>query len=747
MAPPKKSVPPGKTKKQARLHNSRAIRAELTDPSFDHSRQLNIPEFLSAREYEIRSFEHAQLNSKAASSTRVFQALPRVLRRRTASHNVKRIPKRLRTRALKEMSTSSKKPRGPRGKQLYRLQMRKKLLKLGSKLKLLKELPPSHELYGKGLKLRDKIKLINTQIKEIRAQSQTKRTPLNNTVGSYDNSAVNSLAPPPRDNLRYRQRQRKHVWLPTHVWHAKRFHMVKQYGYQVPLTPTQKCYKLMHRKAKESCIAMDASYYDVMVVSTNDPLEFFLRYTKYKAKVPASLIQGRKSYSGWIGIDDTQLGLGLVLVNGDKVIVRVHPSMYVELFQELTKHYQVEDCRYSVGSIDLVGPAALHNLAKVLHVVSTPQKPMWVQTAAIHDSGIIPVGTTFTLDAYDPRMWKNPTSVKPQHEVSPGDLLMQLATEPVTATSGLVDSTERLRSYQDQMSTKQLDQRWSGHPLANSLEDYSSSPTFPVVVTKTTDAWTVLLPWYWVSPTWIKLVRIHEVAPGGVRQLAQIAFENNRPSFPLEYPWLEECVRQNAALEVLRKQKYAKRQRKYRQDHHQDFCDPEFLSPFTPSWSTLRSLIFLKQLYNKDSRQLSAAPTQTAVYDEGGNRVVNTYDDLEQAAKQCRNDGVAVQPWVPGTEEPAITCVRDACTKLLPVRQIAIECLGEGTIEEGAKVYLKDSHHACDVVGFVTTANFNLRQGKPTALACVYHKVVSEELQIRNLGKSLFHSVKAQVIS
>ena len=41
--------------------------------------------------------------SKKALSSRAFQQVPRDLRRRTASHNVKRVPKRLRARAAKEV--------------------------------------------------------------------------------------------------------------------------------------------------------------------------------------------------------------------------------------------------------------------------------------------------------------------------------------------------------------------------------------------------------------------------------------------------------------------------------------------------------------------------------------------------------------------------------------------------------------------------------------------------------------------
>ncbi len=59
--------------------------------------------FVKAREFEITALEDGMKRAKKALSTRAFQELPKDLRRRTASHNVKRVPKRLRSRAAKEV--------------------------------------------------------------------------------------------------------------------------------------------------------------------------------------------------------------------------------------------------------------------------------------------------------------------------------------------------------------------------------------------------------------------------------------------------------------------------------------------------------------------------------------------------------------------------------------------------------------------------------------------------------------------
>ena len=65
---------------------------------------LNINNFVKAREFEINALETSMKKSRKSLMSRAFQQLPRHMRRRTASHNVKKIPKRLRKRAEREVS-------------------------------------------------------------------------------------------------------------------------------------------------------------------------------------------------------------------------------------------------------------------------------------------------------------------------------------------------------------------------------------------------------------------------------------------------------------------------------------------------------------------------------------------------------------------------------------------------------------------------------------------------------------------
>lgn len=61
--------------------------------------------------------------------------------------------------------------------------------------------------------------------------------------------------------LEFNRRQRKNIWLETHIWHAKRFHMVKKWGYCLGDRPTLKCYRPCYRAMSSHCLLQDLSYF------------------------------------------------------------------------------------------------------------------------------------------------------------------------------------------------------------------------------------------------------------------------------------------------------------------------------------------------------------------------------------------------------------------------------------------------------------------------------------------------------
>ncbi|KAG0723408.1 Ribonucleases P/MRP protein subunit POP1 [Chionoecetes opilio] len=52
----------------------------------------------------------------------------------------------------------------------------------------------------------------------------------------------------------YNRRQKEYVWLETHIWHAKRFHMRRQWGYALPDAPTCRGHRASLRAATTGCL-------------------------------------------------------------------------------------------------------------------------------------------------------------------------------------------------------------------------------------------------------------------------------------------------------------------------------------------------------------------------------------------------------------------------------------------------------------------------------------------------------------
>lgn len=93
----------GAARKRAKTFDARTLAVQSTDAALSATGELDVAAYAAARAFEIRALEEGMQRSKNALTTRAFQKVPRSLRRRTASHNVKRVPRRLRARAKREV--------------------------------------------------------------------------------------------------------------------------------------------------------------------------------------------------------------------------------------------------------------------------------------------------------------------------------------------------------------------------------------------------------------------------------------------------------------------------------------------------------------------------------------------------------------------------------------------------------------------------------------------------------------------
>ncbi|XP_018015115.1 ribonucleases P/MRP protein subunit POP1 [Hyalella azteca] len=163
----------------------------------------------AARIKELHHLQRELEQCKSGKGGRSYQKLPRHMQRRALSSNPKRLPRRLRRRHLAEGEPPRPSKR-PAAKHRPR--------------------PRAGE---------DKLDapIVSSRVNRVGAARVDR-------VGDYER----------------RQSVAGNTWLETHVWHAKRFHMTRRWGYALPLRPTQKMYRPTLRAAAQRCVLQDRSF-------------------------------------------------------------------------------------------------------------------------------------------------------------------------------------------------------------------------------------------------------------------------------------------------------------------------------------------------------------------------------------------------------------------------------------------------------------------------------------------------------
>uniref|UniRef100_A0A8D8NZ82 Ribonucleases P/MRP protein subunit POP1 n=1 Tax=Culex pipiens TaxID=7175 RepID=A0A8D8NZ82_CULPI len=103
----------------------------------------------------------------------------------------------------------------------------------------------------------------------------------------------------------YERRKRSNVWLETHVWHAKRFHMVAKWGYKVPYSPTRKGYRACYRATAKHCLVQDVSYYGCVELRGGEGTlkESLKRFCSERAGLTIcakAFVSGKRSGNVWL---------------------------------------------------------------------------------------------------------------------------------------------------------------------------------------------------------------------------------------------------------------------------------------------------------------------------------------------------------------------------------------------------------------------------------------------------------------
>jgi ribonuclease P/MRP protein subunit POP1 len=572
-------------RKRAKTQDARSIAVQSSDAALSKTGELDVSSFVQAREYEIRALEDTMSRSKKALSTRAFQQVPRQMRRRTASHNVKMVPKRLRDRAAKEMKedntpTVNARTREPTGKMRLRTDEAKRVIARNRRSKD---------------KRKDKRK---EKGKETDPEKMVEREP------RPAKAKKNTLSDPPKAVSKFKKRQKEKTWLPTHLYHAKRAHMTPPneplWRFAIPLTPTEKSYRPTHRASSaKGAVAWDTSYMATMrLEGVEKSLEGVLKGMGFGDHDPSStkgkkLRDGVRVWSGWMHERDGEktaiapvvviwcarpseaMDVEMTGVDGPAkkepkrcLFIRVHPSAFLQLWTEVLKVSKmqrpkvvVEDLRFEIGSIEITGPGSTEALLGALrpfkpedaqNVSEAVAENTWTSLAGLTNPAGLPSDALLAFDVSDPRLHHPPRTIKiPSSEDEVKSLTNILASWPPDKKllpASIFDRNRRLKAARDLRSQQSINRRKSQGPPGEELQPLLDDPCIPVLLFATRCSsgnsqatWTVLLPWKCVSLVWNSLMYYPlstggNPLSGGLREKQQIYFEANEPWFPGDFP-------------------------------------------------------------------------------------------------------------------------------------------------------------------------------------------------------------------
>ncbi|KAK5626788.1 hypothetical protein RRF57_002503 [Xylaria bambusicola] len=555
--------------KRNKFFDSRSIAVQSPHTALQDG-ELNVQSFVNSMAFEINALDESMRRTRASATSRAFQRVPFTMRRRTAAHNYKRIPKRLHKRAKQEMAedntptvnSRTRKPKTSRAR--LRAETARKLGILAKReqlLKIKKNLGPDSDA-------------IATRA----ARPKIRR------------NEVNDL---PITAPRFKKRQANKTWLPTHLWHAKRARMTLPseplWGFSIPLTPTQKNYRPTHRAQWEKgAIAWDMSYMSTIGVFGKENI--VQNILKDVGLTQESLWNERGSRwrSGavhWTGnlskkIKNAVCVIGPATIIWDppraivdtkanstsrQIFIRIHPSTFVETFNELLrliKAYKpqpyLQDLRHEVGSIDITGPDATEALLGILKASDSSSKQAhaskFESLLGLRDPASLPLGSLLAFSIIDPRLKYPPQKVQPppatdkQVQTHLLESLLAFRSDEILEPYQLFDRDIRFKASKlpsQRSLNRRRRQSGPGTPLEPSIID----PPIPIILLATRNAngagvpgtWTLLLPWKCVRPVWYCLMHFPlstggNPAFGGLDEIRQLSFERGQPWFPGDMP-------------------------------------------------------------------------------------------------------------------------------------------------------------------------------------------------------------------
>lgn len=678
----------------------------------------------------------------------------------------------------------------------------------------------------------------------------------------------NVLQKPNQPKAKFRKRQIYKSWLPTHIFHAKRAHMTPPkeplWRMAIPLAPTQKCYRSSHRASTlRGAIAWDVSYMSTISLEGQEQsICGALRALgvskeegeQFWPKRSAKWMSGTRSWQGWlyerdgwpeksiapvtivwcpqpeIAVEDNKSEDKMDVDDEDKkakkpkrqVLIRVHPSAFLQLWEELLRLSKIQkpaitvtDLRFEIGSIELIGPASTEALTGTLRpsraaeddsTHHSPSETIWDVLRNITTPSSLPINAIIPLTISDPRLLHpaktQPPSITPAAQSQLLDVLSSWPLDKSTPPSTFFSRQARHAAQRQLPSQKAINRRKALVEPGQPPEPRSTDPNIPIFVLATRGAnntqgsWTILLPWKCVLPVWYSLLYYPlstggTIRFGGLEQTRQIAFENGVPWFPGDYMGTKAGDAWEAKEAERRKKEWEKRPKGKRVQFESVKLSDDKVGEVGDGWACAWSALQLPSLTTSNTAETIA---KTEKKEEPKLHRIPT--SIAKAALASKTTSTPpLNPHGMGIITIKLTLLNrgipTTCARIyrLPTRNAALRIqwltllststtknkpsnkkhthppppppnapahelrrhLAQSLLldEKDTMVQAGDMEYpVCpgeeDLIGFVTTGNFNLGEGRATGIGCVgLSKVVEgdvEERQIcvvREAGQSL----------
>ncbi|CAJ0597960.1 unnamed protein product [Cylicocyclus nassatus] len=339
--------------------------------------------------------------------------------------------------------------------------------------------------------------------------------------------------------LNYIRRQRKMVWLETHIWHAKRFHVIDRWGYRLPDRSFQRNFRPCYRDSVRHCTIRDKSYLSCILISHNNQEELIALLNPMCAGATSPTFAFKSGLNGICEVS-THLYHPAQYPNGYigparfhwskegqtfSLALWVHPSCRDEVFDVIKEllglvdeqhsngeeqlesfilrtveewrlckmrvrtdcwsgknGIKVQDLRDQLVRFRLYGPLALTIVADALKLVEDEKAPQfsenhieWRESASLLSPGNAVDGSVFSLLVEDPRISR--PSVK---EVPRSDHDEPIMERRVVPRATFWDKEERLKALGDRMSDSELN-KLKGKCLGQIKETEAKIPVFVVI--------------------------------------------------------------------------------------------------------------------------------------------------------------------------------------------------------------------------------------------------------------------------